>query len=192
MTIFIHIRLALLSYWRDLSWGTESEGGKSEKIIRYQSIGASHNLTARWVWQRRGAKPNPAGEKTPSLSYSTHHFRRTSLCTQPPRNPSLTNIISCMQSLGWGWDDIFHYCSAPEKGKGLEMATTQDVGLLTRKLAAADYDPSRYVSEISQRCVGGEEVWPLNIFFTKPTLLWLRCSHRGKWFKASVMRQTTS
>ena len=38
------------------------------------------------------------------------------------------------------------------------MATTQDVGLLTRKLAAADYDPSRYVSEISQRCVGGEEV----------------------------------
>ena len=44
------------------------------------------------------------------------------------------------------------------------MATTQDVGLLTRKLAAADYDPSRYVSEISQRCVGGEEVWPLNLF----------------------------
>ena len=38
------------------------------------------------------------------------------------------------------------------------MATTQDVGLLTRKLAASDYDPSRYVSEISQRCVGGEEV----------------------------------
>ena len=38
------------------------------------------------------------------------------------------------------------------------MATTQDLGLLTRKLGAADYDPSRYVSEISQRCVGGEEV----------------------------------
>ena len=44
------------------------------------------------------------------------------------------------------------------------MATTQDVGLLTRKLAAADYDPSRYVSEISQRCVGGEEV----LQFVKP------------------------
>jgi len=38
------------------------------------------------------------------------------------------------------------------------MATTQDVGLLTRKLGAADYDPTRYVSEISQRCVGGEEI----------------------------------
>jgi len=38
------------------------------------------------------------------------------------------------------------------------MATTQDVGLLTRKLGAADYDPARYVSEISQRCVGGEEI----------------------------------
>ena len=39
-----------------------------------------------------------------------------------------------------------------------DMATTQDVGLLTRKLGAADYDPTRYVSEISQRCVGGEEI----------------------------------
>ena len=38
------------------------------------------------------------------------------------------------------------------------MATTQDVGLLTRKLGATDYDPVRYVSEISQRCVGGEEI----------------------------------
>ena len=37
-------------------------------------------------------------------------------------------------------------------------STTQDVGLLTRKLGAADYDPTRYVAEISQRCVGGEEV----------------------------------
>jgi len=36
--------------------------------------------------------------------------------------------------------------------------TTQDVGLLTRKLGAADYDPKRYVGEISQRCVGGEEI----------------------------------
>lgn len=36
--------------------------------------------------------------------------------------------------------------------------TTQDVGLLTRKLGATDYDSKRYVSEISQRCVGGEEI----------------------------------
>jgi len=36
--------------------------------------------------------------------------------------------------------------------------TTQDVGVLTRKLGATDYDPKRYVSEISQRCVGGEEI----------------------------------
>jgi len=38
------------------------------------------------------------------------------------------------------------------------MATSQDVGVLTRKLGAADYDPGKYVAEISQRCVGGEEV----------------------------------
>ena len=38
------------------------------------------------------------------------------------------------------------------------MGTTQDVAVLTRKLGAADYDPTKYVSEISQRCVGGEEV----------------------------------
>lgn len=38
------------------------------------------------------------------------------------------------------------------------MANTSDVGLLTRKLGASDYDPERYVSEISQTCVGGEEI----------------------------------
>jgi len=38
------------------------------------------------------------------------------------------------------------------------MATSQDVGVLTRKLGASDYDPGKYVAEISQRCVGGEEV----------------------------------
>ena len=38
------------------------------------------------------------------------------------------------------------------------MATSQDVGVLTRKLGAADYDPGKYVAEISQRCVGGDEV----------------------------------
>jgi hypothetical protein len=34
------------------------------------------------------------------------------------------------------------------------MGTTSDKGVLTRKLGAADYDPVRYVAEISQRCVG--------------------------------------
>ena len=38
------------------------------------------------------------------------------------------------------------------------MGTTQDVAVLTRKLGAGDYDPVKYVAEISQRCVGGEEV----------------------------------
>ena len=51
------------------------------------------------------------------------------------------------------------------RGISFCMATTQDVGLLTRKLAAADYDPSRYVSEISQRCVGGEEVLPFYLLY---------------------------
>ena len=35
-----------------------------------------------------------------------------------------------------------------------EMGTTSDRAVLTRKLGAADYDPVRYVAEISQRCVG--------------------------------------
>ena len=30
------------------------------------------------------------------------------------------------------------------------MGTTSDVGVLTRKLGAGDYDPARYVAEISQ------------------------------------------
>ena len=34
------------------------------------------------------------------------------------------------------------------------MGTTSDKAVLTRKLGASDYDPVRYVSEISQRCVG--------------------------------------
>ena len=34
------------------------------------------------------------------------------------------------------------------------MATTSDKGVLTRKLGASDYNPTRYVAEISQRCVG--------------------------------------
>jgi len=34
------------------------------------------------------------------------------------------------------------------------MGTTSDKAVLTRKLGAADYDPVRYVAEISQRCVG--------------------------------------
>jgi len=38
------------------------------------------------------------------------------------------------------------------------MGTTSDVGVLTRKLGAGDYDPARYVAEISQTCVGGEEI----------------------------------
>ena len=36
--------------------------------------------------------------------------------------------------------------------------TSQDVAVLTRKLGAVDYDPVKYVSEISQGCVGGEDV----------------------------------
>jgi hypothetical protein len=35
-----------------------------------------------------------------------------------------------------------------------KMGTTSDKAVLTRKLGAADYDPVRYVAEISQRCVG--------------------------------------
>ena len=38
------------------------------------------------------------------------------------------------------------------------MATTSDLGLLGRKLGAADYDPDMYVKEIAQRCVGGHEL----------------------------------
>ena len=38
------------------------------------------------------------------------------------------------------------------------MGTSQDVAVLTRKLGAVDYDPTKYVSEISQGCVGGEDV----------------------------------
>jgi len=38
------------------------------------------------------------------------------------------------------------------------MGTTSDKAVLTRKLGAADYNPSKYVAEISQRCVGGEEI----------------------------------
>ena len=30
------------------------------------------------------------------------------------------------------------------------MGTTQDVAVLTRKLGASDYDPTKYVAEISQ------------------------------------------
>ena len=38
------------------------------------------------------------------------------------------------------------------------MGSSQDVAVLTRKLGAVDYDPAKYVSEISQGCVGGEDV----------------------------------
>eukprot|EP00088_Acartia_fossae_P007094 TRINITY_DN13295_c0_g1_i1.p1 TRINITY_DN13295_c0_g1~~TRINITY_DN13295_c0_g1_i1.p1 ORF type:complete len:737 (+),score=136.76 TRINITY_DN13295_c0_g1_i1:32-2242(+) len=38
------------------------------------------------------------------------------------------------------------------------MSSSVDKGVLTRKLGASDYSPAKYVAEISQRCVGGEEV----------------------------------
>jgi len=38
------------------------------------------------------------------------------------------------------------------------MSTSNDKAVLTRKLGASDYAPPKYVAEISQRCVGGEEV----------------------------------
>jgi len=38
------------------------------------------------------------------------------------------------------------------------MSSSVDKAVLTRKLAASDYSPVKYVAEISQRCVGGEEV----------------------------------
>ena len=38
------------------------------------------------------------------------------------------------------------------------MATTSDLNLLRRKLAAEDYDPERYVQELAGRCVGGHEL----------------------------------
>ncbi len=37
-------------------------------------------------------------------------------------------------------------------------ATTADLSLLRRKLAAADYEPEIYVREIAARCVGGHEL----------------------------------
>ncbi len=38
------------------------------------------------------------------------------------------------------------------------MATTSDLALLRRKLAAADYSPAVYVRELASRCVGGHEL----------------------------------